>query len=212
MKIFEPFSFHPVQCLKEVGELRKWLSRHAQLEEKKQIRPFFHKRRHLSAFMASYSPNIIRFDRIAFEFPLFGDFTCDVAVGDSIKNAYCFIEFEDAGPDSLFVKHGKKTCREWSPRFDHGYSQVIDWFSKLEDMKKSDAFAARFGARTITYAGILVVGRNQYLLPGERDRLEWRRTHVVVASQSIECVTFDGLLEDLQSRLETFPLTAKAGG
>jgi hypothetical protein len=79
-------------------------------------------------------------------------------------------------------------------------------------MRKSDTFAARFGARSISYTGILVVGRDQYLRPGERERLEWRREHVVVASQHVQCVTFDGLLEDLAGRLETFPLTAKAGG
>ena len=212
MKTFEPLTFDPARCRKERGELQRWLARRPLLDEAKHIRPFFRKRRHLAAFIASYSPDIIRFDRLAFEYPLFGDFTCDVAVGDSVKRAYCFIEFEDAGPNSLFVKLGKKATREWSPRFDHGYSQIIDWFGKLEDMRKSDAFAAGFGARSIRYTGILVVGRDQYLLPGERERLEWRRNNVVVASQKIEVVTFDGLVEDLQGRLETFPLSARAGG
>jgi hypothetical protein len=166
----------------------------------------------LSAFIASYDPNVIRLNRIAFEYPLFGDFTCDLVVGDSVKRAYCFTEFEDAGPNSLFVRQGKKATREWSARFDHGYSQIIDWFCKLEDMRKSDAFEARFGARSISYMGVLVVGRDQYLRPGERERLEWRRNHVVVASQNIQLVTYDGLVQDLQARLETFPLSARAGG
>lgn len=211
MKTFEPLAFDPARCRKELGQLQNWLARRPVLDETKYILPFFRRRRHLAAFIASYSPNIIRFDRLAFEYPLFGDFTCDLAVGDSVKRAYCFIEFEDAGPNSLFVRRGKKSTREWSSRFDHGYSQIIDWFGKLEDMRKSDAFAARFGARSIRYAGILVVGRDQYLLPGERERLEWRRNNVVVASQKIEAVTFDGLLQDLQGRLETFPLSADVG-
>src|SRR5207244_1348227 len=83
-----------------------------------QVLPFFRKRKNLAALIASYSPNVIRLDRIAFEFPLFGDFTCDLAVGDSVKHAYCFIDFEDAGPNSLFVRQGKKATREWSSRFD----------------------------------------------------------------------------------------------
>jgi hypothetical protein len=212
MKTFEPLAFDPARCRKEVGELRRWLGRHPTLEENRHVRPFFRKRPHLSAFIASYSPNVIRFDRLAYEYPLFGDFTCDLAVGDSVKHAYCFIEFEDAGPASLFVKQGRKATREWSARFDHGYSQIIDWFYKLDDMRKSDDFHARFGARTITYTGILVVGRDHHLLPGERERLAWRRTNVVVGSQNVQCVTFDGLLEDLEARLATFPLTARAGG
>jgi hypothetical protein len=212
MKTLEPLAFDPVQCLKEVRALRTWLGRHAQLDESKHIRPFFRKRRHLSAFIASYSPNVIRFNRMAFEYPLYGDFICDLVVGDSVKNAYCFIEFENADANRLFVKQARKATREWSPRFDHGYSQIIDWFCKLEDMKKSDDFAARFGGRSISYTGILIVGRDQYLLPGERERLEWRRSHVTVASQTVQCVTFDGLADDLEARLKTFPLTAKAGG
>jgi hypothetical protein len=212
MKSLEPFAFDPKRCSQEVVERRRWLGRHAQLEERKQIQPFFRQRPHLAAFLGCYSPSIIRFDRLAFQYPLFGDITCDVAVGDSVKNAYCFVEFEDAGPNSLFVKQGKKATREWSPRFDHGYSQIIDWCYKLADMAKSDDFAARFGARSIRYTGTLVSGRDQYLQPGEKDRLEWRRNNVVVASQHIQCVTFDGLLDDLLGRLETFPLVNRVVG
>jgi hypothetical protein len=211
MKLFEPLAFDPQRCLKEVGELRQWLAHRPLLDEKKHVLPFFRKRRHLAAFVASYDVAVIRFDRIAFEYPLFGDFTCDLVVGDSVKRAYCFIEFEDAGPNSLFVKQGRKATREWAPRFDHGYSQIIDWFGKLEDLKKSDAFAARFGARSIRYTGALVIGRDQYLLPGERERLEWRRDSVVVASQSIQVVTFDELVEDLQARLEKLSRSTQVG-
>jgi hypothetical protein len=212
MKIFELLVFDPAQCRKEVAQLRTWLGKHTELDEYKQILPFFRKRRHLSAFIGSYSPNVIRLDRIAFEYPLFGDFACDLAVGDSVKHSYCFVEFEDAGPNSLFTQRGKKATREWSARFDHGYSQIIDWFYKLHDLGKSDDFAARFGARSISYTGILVVGRDQFFRAGERERLEWRRRNVAVASQNVQCVTLDGLLEDLQGRLDTFQLSAEAGG
>ncbi len=212
MKSLESFTLDPKRCAQEVDELRRWLRRHPQLDERKRIQPFFQKRPHLSAFLASYNPDIIRPDRLAFQYPLFGDFTCDLAVGDSVKNAFCFVEFEDAGPNSLFVREGKKATRAWSPRFDHGCSQIIDWFYKLDDMRKSDDFAARFGARAISYTGILVLGRDQYLRPGEQERLEWRRNHVVVASQNIQCVTFDRLLDDLVGRLKAFSLGTKAGG
>lgn len=202
MKAFEPLNFDVGRCFQEVNALRKWLGKGAALEERKHLLPFFRKRRFLSAFLGSYSRDLIRVDRLAFELSLFGDFTCDLVVGDSARNAYCFIEFEDASPNSLFVKQGRKATREWSPRFDRGFSQIIDWFCKLDDMRKSDAFAALFGARSIRSTGILIAGRSQHLLPGERERLEWRRNNVLVASQIIECLTFDGLLADLQTRLE----------
>lgn len=212
MKTLEPLAFDLLRCQKEVSELRKWLAGRAELEERKHILPFFRKRLHLSAYLASYNPNVIRFDRLAFEYSLFGDFTCDVAVGDSVKHTYCFVEFENATADSIFVKQSKKATREWSSRFSRGFNQIVDWFYKLEDMKRSNDFAARFGGPSASYTAILVVGRDQHLLPGERERMEWRRTNVLVASQNVQCVTFDGLLEDLDARLQTFSLTAKAGG
>jgi hypothetical protein len=211
MKIFEHLDFNIAQCRQEVGELHDWLNAHSTLGEKA-IRDFFRHRRHLSAFIASSSPNMYCFDRIAFEYPLFGDFTCDLAVGDSAGGAFCFVEFEDAGPQSLFVRRGKKATREWSPRFDHGYSQIIDWFHKLDDMEKSSDSASRFGAATIRHSGVLIVGRDQYLNPGERERLVWRSDHVVVASRAVQCMTFDGLAQALQARLDLIPTSSKVGG
>jgi hypothetical protein len=162
--------------------------------------------------VASCGGQLDRFNRIAFEYPLFGDFTCDLVVGDFVQNTYCFMEFEDASPTSLFIQRGKRATREWSPRFEHGYSQIIDWFYKLDDMRRSDDLLARFGSRSITFSGVLVIGRNQYLKPGERERLAWRKANVVVASRSIECVTFDELVEKLEARLATFLDATKAGG
>jgi hypothetical protein len=207
MKVFEHLDFDFKQCRAEVGELRDWLDANPALGEKA-IRDFFRHRRHLSAFVGSSDSNVNRLDRIAFEYPLFGDFTCDLVVGDSARSAFCFVEFEDAGPQTLFVRRGKKTTREWSPRFDHGYSQLIDWFHKLDDMEKSSDYSSRFGAATIRHSGVLIVGRDQYLIPGERERLVWRSDHVIVASRAIQCTTFDGLAEVLQARLDLIPLSS----
>jgi hypothetical protein len=122
MKAFDSCRFDPIACRKEVAEFRQWLAQYPILDEKQQILPFFRQRRQLSAFVASYDSALKVCDRIAFEYPLFGDFTCDLVLGDSARNAYCLIEFEDAGPGSLFIKRGKRVTREWSPRFEHGYS------------------------------------------------------------------------------------------
>jgi hypothetical protein len=212
MKQFHRLVFDPQQCLKQAFQFQRLLASHRSLKEDEHIRPFFEKRRHLSALLACYNSNIVRYDLLAFQYPLFGDFTCDVVVGDSRSRAFSFIEYEDAGPKSLFVKHGNKAVRELSPRFDHGYSQLIDWFYKLDHMEKSDDFEARFGARSISATGALVVGRDHYLQPGEKPRLDWRRRNVTVRSRTIDCVTFDGLLEDILDRLQTFGLAARAGG
>jgi hypothetical protein len=212
MKSFTALAWEGQRCRQEIEKLRALLARRQTLTERQHILMLFRKCLHLSAFLGSYHPDIDRFDRIAFEFELFGDFSCDLVVGDSVKHAYAFIEFEDAGPHSLFKRQGQKSTREWSPRFDHGYSQIIDWFGKLHDLEKSDAFEARFGVRSLEFMGMLVVGRDQYLEAGERARLEWRRRRVVVDSRKIECVTFDELLADLSFRVERYSPLPHAGG
>jgi hypothetical protein len=201
MKSFTPLSWDPRRCRQEIDKLGALLGRRQTLTERQSILPFFRRCLHLSAFLGSYHPGIDRYDRIAFEYDLFGDFSCDLVVGDSVKHAYSFIEFEDAGPRSLFKRQGKKSTRDWSAHFDHGYSQIIDWYGKLHDLENSDVFEARFGARSIDFNGTLVVGRNHYLEAGERSRLEWRRQRVVVDSRKIECVTYDQLLADLSFRV-----------
>ena len=148
------------------------------------FRQFFQAHRHISALIGLYNPVIARFDRVAWEYPLFGEFRCDLAIGDSVTKAYTFVEFEDAGPRSLFVKRGDRTSRAWSPRFDHGYSQVVDWFYKLQVMTDSADMEARFGKRSIEYTGVLVVGRDHHLQTGEQLRLKWRREHVIVNSNA----------------------------
>jgi Domain of unknown function (DUF4263) len=195
----------------EVAELRAYLLANSDLKEAA-LRAFFGARPHISALMGHYNPSVKRVDRLAYEYPLFGDFRCDLAIGDSATRACTFVELEDAGPRSLFVKHGDKATKEWSPRFDHGYSQVVDWFHKLQDMSNTAAMKARLGKRGIDYTGAVIVGRDQHMSVGERERLRWRREHVIVNSKRIFCVTSDELLEDLEFRLDWYGPAAQAGG
>jgi len=130
-KEFKRIQFDPVQCRKEAEELRDFLATNRELHERSQVLPFFKGRLQLSAFLGSYHPEIVRYDLVAHELPLFGDFVADLVVGDSKNSAFAFIEFEDASPDSIFVK--KKATPDWSPRFEHGFSQLVDWFFKLHE-------------------------------------------------------------------------------
>ena len=212
MKSFTPLVWDAEQCRQEIENFRTLLAEHAALTERKPILPFFRQSPHLAALTGWYEPIVNRIDRIAFEYDLFGDFQCDLVVGDFVKRSYNVIEFEDAGPQSLFRRQGKKNTREWSAKCDHGYSQIIDWFGKLRDMEKSDDFETRFGARSIDFVGTLVVGRDHFLEPGERRRLEYRRQYVVVDSRRIHCVTYDELLVDLSSRLEWYGMMVPSDG
>ncbi|MEQ8960543.1 MAG: DUF4263 domain-containing protein [Coleofasciculus sp. C2-GNP5-27] len=57
--------------------------------------------------------------------------------GDSVKKAYCFVEFENADSNSIFVDKPGKSSPEWSSRFEKCFSQIIDWFWKLDDLEKT---------------------------------------------------------------------------
>lgn len=211
MPDFQPHTLDWSACRNQVQELKALLDGSTDVEEAA-FHAFFQPRTHLRALIGSYNPSLASADLLAWEYPIFGDFRCDLAIGDSLRKAYTFVEYEDAGPNSLFVKQGEKATRAWSSRFDRGYGQIIDWFYKLHVMTDTPDMEARLGKRAIRYTGVLLIGRDQHMLPGERLRLEWRQDHVVVNSKHIICITYDQLLDDLLFRLEQYTLAANTGG
>lgn len=210
MKSFLKFDFDLKQCSSELADLKVLLDSKSDLSERLDILPFFNDRRHLSAFLGSYSPYMGRFDRLAFEYQLYGDFACDLVVGDSGKGYYCFIEFENANDKSVFEKKPSKNAPEWGTRFEHGFSQLVDWFWKLEDMKQTQDSRTRFGVGELRYFGLLVVGRNKNFDEREIIRKQWRLDRVLIDSKQIFCVTFDELYSDLSEKLLTYETIAKS--
>lgn len=201
MKGLDTIAFDYPACRTQLGEFRTLLDARDELTEKRDVLPFFRTRPQLAVLCGMFNAQIAWADRIAFEFDVFGDFACDLVVGQWAKGAYCLIEFEDATRTSVFEKSGKKATREWSRRFDHGFSQIVDWCHKLHGLDRSPDFVARFGRHTINFETVLVVGRDQHLGPGERERLEWRANHVTVNSKKVTCLTFDQLHTQLAARL-----------
>ena len=204
MKSLEAFSLGLAKCKKELGEFKKLLDSKAALSERDDILPFFRSRKHLAALIGSHNPRIHRFDRIATEFDLFGDFSCDLAIGDSATHNFCFVEFEDASPNSIFTKKRGKSTPEWSPRFEHGFGQILDWFAILEDQKRTAQFKAKFDADVIQYVGLLVIGRRHYLDDARYDRLRWRSEQVQVGARQVNCITFDELYQTLALKVAIF--------
>src|ERR1043166_3074039 len=167
MPDFEPYVSDLAGGKQQVQELKDLLDSSTDLGEAA-IRAFLKPRSHLRALIGSYNESFSSPDLLAWEYPIFGDFRCDFAVGDSERKAFTFVECEDARPTSLFVKQGKKATRAWAPRFDGGYGQIIDWFYKLHVMTDTPDMETRFGKRAIRYTGVLIIGRDQYLQVGER--------------------------------------------
>jgi Domain of unknown function (DUF4263) len=154
MKSLDKFTLSLPKCKKELVEFKQLLDGMRSLSERDDILPYFKKNKHLAALVGSYNPRINGFDRIATEFNLFGDYSCDLVIGDSTSHNFCFVEFEGASPNSVFSKQKGKATPEWSTRFDHGFSQILDWFNILEDQQRTAQFKAKFDADVIQYVGL----------------------------------------------------------
>jgi Domain of unknown function (DUF4263) len=204
MKGFKDFKFDPRICRQELNELKFHLDSKFELSERKDVLPFFKQREHLSSFIGSYFPYISSFDKLAYEYDIFGDFKADLAIGDSESGWYGFIEFEGASETSIFDRKGGKITPEWSSRFEHGFSQVVDWFWKLLALENTREFISQFGSEFTGYEGMLIIGRSEGLEQRERDRLRWRRDRLIVNSKHIHCVTFDELYYHLDTRLRSY--------
>lgn len=208
MKEFTQIKFDIDQCRSDLDDFQHLLASKTDLEEGQDIKPFFEAHPHLSAFIGSQSLRIATFDLLAHQYQLFGDFSCDLVVGDSIRKEYGFVEWEDGSSSSLFRYQGKKATPEWSTRLEHGLSQLIDWFWKLDDMARTQDFTSRFGKAEINYFGLLVIGRDHCLThPRERQRWQWRHRKTRVNSLEILCMTYDELYISLRDRSQLYPPT-----
>jgi hypothetical protein len=208
-KTFEKIVYDRVQCEHELKEFAALLKSSPELSEYKEILPFFKGRKQLSAFIGTFDAKIGPASELAREFSFLGDFSADLLIGNQAKRHFLAVEFEDGRTDSIFKKLKKKSTTEWSQRFDHGFSQLVDWFCTLDDYKKIDKFRNQFGNGHITFSGLLVIGRNAGVSDGDRIRLDWRTEKVRVDSHSISCVTFDDLYEYLADRLAYYPRAKK---
>jgi len=201
MKTFLKHKFDAGQCLKDLADFRILLNSKTELSEQLDILPFFRSHPNISAFLGSYFPNLRSYDRLAYEYQLFGDFACDLVVGDSLTGWYCFIEFENADSGSVFLTKKGKATPEWSPRFEHGFSQLVDWFWKMDDFKQTAEMQYRFERNLVRYQGLLVLGRSSSLGIREQIRKDWRLEKVLIDSKQVFCLTFDELYDDLDARL-----------
>jgi hypothetical protein len=207
---FVTVKFNLAQCKREVKEFGKLLKDHAELSEKYDILPFFRERDQLCAFLGTFVTDSGPAPELARECSFLGDFVADLFIGHRDHREFLAVEFEDGRKHSIFKPIRGRTTTEWSPRFDHGYSQLIDWFATLDDYKKTDKFRREYGIGHITFTGLLVVGRNSGVSSHDRIRLDWRSDKVIVDSHTITCVTFDDLYQLLQRRLQVFSSVPKS--
>jgi hypothetical protein len=204
MTPFDRFSFSRKAAEQELVQFKRLLDTHSNtpLREREHILPFSRSHRHLAALIGARNSDIANLDRIAFEFDIFGDHKADLVIGDSENHQYCFVEFEDATETSIF-KNSVKAAHDWSQRFEHGFSQIIDWILWLDNQRGTTAYTSRFGVSSIQFVALLAIGRDRFVEAAPlRERLTWRSEQVVVASRKVHCATYDRLYRDLSARLK----------
>ena len=162
---------------------------------------------HLTAYIgAAVGLNIGIAKQVAYEYALIGDYAADIVFGNR-ERQFCFVELEDGDPKSVLRKVGKKATKEWAPRFEHGFSQIVDWFCLLDGLKSTPPFQKNFGYGHIDFVGLLLIGRNEGLEDDDLRRFRWRKHHVIVDSHPVVCMTYDDLYNELN---EVFQLYAAA--
>jgi hypothetical protein len=192
----------------ELAALGNLLTSKVDLSERDDIQPLFKASKHLSAFLGTFAPDIGPATELAYEFPFFGDYRADLLVGSKSAAHFCVVEFEDGGLDSIFKKQPNRPNPEWSPRFEHGFSQLTDWFFNLDDYKKSHGFTKTFGYGHVSFTGLVVIGRSVGLDDMMRTRLRWRSGKVLIDSNAVICVTFDDVYEIFRKRYTLYKAAA----
>jgi hypothetical protein len=197
MKELIPITFDLTQCRKELDRFQLLLASKKELSERHDLQPLFKDCPQLAAFIGTSLPDIGPANRLAYEFQIFGDYAADLVIGNYEKKTFCAIELEDARPNSVFNKLEGRATSEWGRRFEHGFSQLIDWFFAFDDHKNSAGFTKHFGYGHVEFFGMLVIGRSSDISEHDRTRLRWRSGKVSVNTHKICCRTFDELCEGL---------------
>ncbi len=200
MKSFENCQFDRKTYERELIEFENLLVDNNTLEENKHILPFFRQHPQLVAQIGTFVTKINKVDLIAYEFDLF-DYRCDAVIGDFNSKHFCFIEFENASFDSIFKQKAGKFKKEFAPRFEHGYSQIIDWFQELHYQKaNATKMIERFAHFQIGYSACLIIGRDHFLDESDKIRFNWRSDYIKVDSKEILVLTYDELLRILKTQ------------
>lgn len=120
-----------------------------------------------------------------------GQHRTDYTVVSEMKDGYniCLIEIEDASNNSIFKSSNNRKSPEWSNRFEHGYSQILDWLYSINYMSDHDIID-EFNLNTkdikrISFSSILIIGKCTKNNKESR-KLKWREEHISINNLSRE--------------------------
>jgi hypothetical protein len=200
MSLLQPVSPDRRAILADVDAFRAFLAGKPRAE-RADFLPFFAGRQQLCAFLATFNPAVRQADHVAHEFPLWGDFVCDVVTGSRLDGAFVFVEFEDASETSLFRAVAGRKVSRWGARVEGGLSQVTDWLFRLDGARNTSEMEREFGNRHVRPVGLVVAGRRSELTSYDYARLKWRSENTVIGGSKIVIMTYDDLLDWFDGRV-----------
>src|SRR5438477_19936 len=106
MKTFQSVTWNADAARAERDRFRELLATQDVLAESQHVLPLLRQSPQLALCLGNLYTLGAECDRIAFEYDLFGDFACDLAVGTQTHKAFVFVEFEAADPESIFRRQG----------------------------------------------------------------------------------------------------------
>jgi hypothetical protein len=157
---------------------------------------------HLCCLLGSLIAGVPKANVFKFEFQIQGVFAADLVVGNTQRQRYVFIEFEDGSENGLFGKARTAQMRNWSTRFEHGFGQLVDWEWALNDGKTSAVLQNNLGGGTFAAEYLLVCGRDHFMEGTEKERLFYRAQKVLLDGKPATCMTYDGLLLYFDATIE----------
>jgi len=207
--IWESVAFDHEKFKVELNDFRRLLQDHSELSERDIVQPFFKARKHLTAYIGTLILNISVATEVCYEFDLASDFRADIILGSKAAGQFCVVEFEPGTHGAIFKKQPKRKNPEWSSRFEHAFSQIVDWFYCLEDQKNTAQFRNAFGSSEVSFASLIVMGRLKSLTEAAKNRLTWRTKKVLIDSNRVTCITFDELYDMLSDKYKLYNSAAK---
>lgn len=142
---------------------------------------------------------------IFFEFDIQGRFAADLVVVNEARTQAVLVEFEGGGEFDIFRKRTRRELRDWSPRIEHAFGQVIDWQFAIQSQGHEPVFVERFAPANARKTFVIVCGRDDGVTSEvERQRFQHRRTAVSVAGAPVLAWTYDEFARELQARMAVF--------
>lgn len=201
--LFESHAFDIIEAQGELSEFKHLLDTNIDLKERAHVLSGFARWPNLCALFGKFHGQISIADRIKREFAIEGYFRTDLTVKKAGTDNVCLVEFEGASANCIF-RSGKRTVDDWSPAFEKGFSQIVDWAWAIDEYRNTPPFKDAFGSDRPDFVSVLVIGRDTALKSATAmARWKWRSRFVSVGGSSVTLLTFDDLYFQFDTEIKS---------